>query len=477
MISLDPRGSPSPSSSPTFYIMEKDHQEGLPTYTDAVRPWNNSRQKRRTFRFIAIAILTYFAFSTYKIANNTRKPATTLSIEKLRDDHTTCATLRRVPTIEARASRSINKRWLSGTKPLLIRNATIWTGEPVAGTSKEDAHLGKGYSWISSDLFVDRGLIQKIGVDISLSHLPKDTAIYEAHGRQLTAGIVDMHSHAGLGSVGNLQDDVNELSADITPYVKSIDGLDPLQPEFQFIKSGGVTTSLILPGSGNNMGGEAFVVKMAVGKENGREEVSQQDMIADPDRNWRYMKMACGENPKGVYGKYGERGPFSRLGEAWEFRHALEQARDYVQDQDEWCAAADSVGAENMARYLPQELEWESLGAVLRGQVRVNTHCYTIPDLESFVRHTNEFKFRLYAFHHAHQTYLVPEVLKRTWGGTPAAALFADNSRSTNFDTSAIFVRRDTDKAYSVLQSRRLQSIRESRQDPLRKRHHANLRE
>jgi imidazolonepropionase-like amidohydrolase len=455
--------------------MEKDNQEGLPTYTDAVRPWKTRRQKRKTFRFIAVAALTYFAFSAYKIANNTRKPATTLSIEKLYNDHATCVALRRVPAIEARATRNINKRWLSGTKPLLIRNATIWTGEPASGTSKEDAHLGKGYSWISSDLFVDRGLIQKIGVDISLSQLPKDTVVYEAHGRQLTAGIVDMHSHAGLSSVGNLQDDVNELSNDITPYVRSIDGLDPLQPEFQFIKSGGVTTSLILPGSGNNMGGEAFVIKMAVGKENGREEVSQQDMIADPDKNWRYMKMACGENAKGVYGKYGERGPFSRLGEAWEFRHAMEQARDYVQEQNDWCAAADVVGVENMAKYLPQKLEWESLGAVLRGQVRVNTHCYTIPDLEAFVKLTNEFKFRLYAFHHAHQTYLVPEVLKRTWGGTPAAALFADNSKFTDLDTFTIFARKDVDKVHSVLQSRRLQSFRKSRQDSLRKRHHANL--
>lgn len=138
--------------------------------------------------------------------------------------------------------------------------------------------------------------------------------------------------------------------------------------------------------------------------------------------------MACGENPKRVYGKVGERGPFSRLGEAWSFRHALEQATNYVREQDEWCAAADRLGAENMRTHLRKELEWESLGAVLRGQVRINTHCYTIADLEAFVRHTNEFKFRVYAFHHAHQTYLVPEILRQTWGGTPAAALFADNS-------------------------------------------------
>lgn len=80
-----------------------------------------------------------------------------------------------------------------------------------------------------------------------------------------------------------------------------------------------------------------------------------------------------------------------------------------------------------MNSYLPQELRWESLSALLRGQVLLNTHCYTVPDLEAFIRHTNEFKFSIRAFHHAHQTYLVPEILKRAYGGRPpAAALFAD---------------------------------------------------
>jgi imidazolonepropionase-like amidohydrolase len=407
--------------------MEKENYDTPPTYTDAVRHhWIDRRKRRKTFRLIAAAVLSYFAFYTYKIAGNTKKSLHTLSIEELRNDYATCAALRAAP-IEPKGSRDYNQRWVNGTRPNLIRNAAIWTGEPAAGTSDEDAQLGKGYSWISADVFIDSGLIQKIAQNINLTDLPKDTQIFDAKGRQLTAGIVDMHSHAGLASVANLQDDVNELSSDITPFLRSLDALDPLHPEIEWIKSGGVTTTLLLPGSGNNMGGEAFVVKLAVGKKDGREEISQQDMLVDPDGNLRWMKMACGENPKGVYGKYGERGPFSRLGEAWEFRHAFEQARNYVTSQDEWCSAADAIGAENMVTYLPQELKWESLGAVLRGQVRVNTHCYTIPDLESFVRHTNEFKFRIYAFHHAHQTYLVPEILKKAWGGTPAVALFADN--------------------------------------------------
>jgi hypothetical protein len=412
--------------------MEKPSQDGLPTYNDATttsRPWRNHRRKRRPFRIVALACLAYFAYSVFRIASNTSKPVTTLSVDKLNEDLATCSALRAEPS-EILEQRNVNKRWIATTKPMLIRNATIWTGEPASGTSEEDARAGKNWSWISSDLFIDKGLIRKIEQGIKLTYLPHDTEVFDAKGRQLTAGIVDMHSHAGLGSVGGLDDDTNEGSSDITPYVRSLDGIDPLQPEMEFIKSGGVTTSLFLPGSANNIGGEAFVLKFAVGPKNGRREISQQDMFAAPDRNLRYMKMACGENSKRVYGKWGEHGPVSRMGEAWQFRHAFEQAQKYVQDQDDWCGAAEAKGAEQMRTYLRQEIEWESLGAVLRGQVRVNTHCYTIADLEAFVRHTNEFKFRVYAFHHAHQTYLVPEVLKRAWGGTPAVALFADNSKS-----------------------------------------------
>lgn len=406
--------------------MDKAELESLPSYSDVVQNRTMRWRRRRLLRFIATTLLIYVCCSAYKIMSNTSKPRNILSVDQLRDDLAYCEVLRRVPT-DPSGAREYNKRWTNGTRPVLIRNATIWTGEPAAGTTPEDANAGKGYSWIRSDVLLDQGLIQKISPELDAAEIPSDCETFDAGGRQLTAGIVDMHSHAGLGSLANLESDDNELSSDITPFVKSMDGLNPLHPEIQWIKSGGVTASLILPGSGNNMGGEAFVVKLAVGKSSGRSEISQEDMLADPDKNWRYMKMACGENPKRVYGRVGEQGPFSRLGEAWEFRHALEQARNYVKSQDDWCIAASNVGVEKMATYLPRELRWESLGALLRGQVRLNTHCYTIPDLEAFVRHTNEFKFRLYAFHHAHQTYLVPEILKRSYGGTPAVALFADN--------------------------------------------------
>ncbi|RDW85257.1 amidohydrolase 1 [Coleophoma cylindrospora] len=414
--------------------MEKHSPERLPRYSPidelaaAGRPHYRVRRSR-ILKAVGLGCLVFVAYTQWAhLKLESSRNVSILSPARLQADLETCKVLQHKPK-DPSGPRERNARYIDGHKPTLIRNATIWTGEPVAGTTAADARLGKGYGWIKSDVLLEYGLITQVGPEISPSLLPEDCQIWDAEGRQLTAGIVDMHSHTGVYPVPTLNggSDGNELSADITPYVRSIDGLDPLDHQLQVIKSGGVTTSLILPGSGNNMGGEAFIIKHAVGKDDGRAEIGPKDMLADPEQNWRYMKMACGENPKRIYGDIG-RGPFSRMGESWYFRHAFEEARAMVTAQDDWCAAASNIGAENMKEYLPQDLKWESLGAALRGQVHINTHCYTIADLEAFIDHTNEFKFPVRAFHHAHQTFLVPEILKRAWGGrAPAAAIFADN--------------------------------------------------
>ncbi|KAI1826632.1 amidohydrolase [Xylaria intraflava] len=413
--------------------MEREKGELPPYSAVANHEWprrHRAVRRSRGLRFLALVGLAFIVYAQWRQMQRPRSSASLLSIEKLQDDLSVCSKLRSKPNDPIGAGRHRNARYIDGHKPTLIKNATIWIGEPIQGTSPEAARLGVGYSWTLGDIFVEHGLIKRVEMDIDASSLSSDTLIWDAKGRRLTSGIIDMHSHSGVNSIPQLEgnDDTNEMSSDITPYVRSIDSLDPNDHQIEVIKSGGVTTSLILPGSGNNIGGEAFVIKHAVGRPDGRNEISAADMLADPDRNWRYIKMACGENAKRVYGKAGERGPFSRMGESWEFRHAFEQAANLVRAQDDWCAAADAVGVENMDSYLPQDLKWETLGAVLRGQVHVNTHCYTIPDLEAFVDHTNEFNFSVRAFHHAHQTFLVPEILKRTWGDSPpASALFADH--------------------------------------------------
>ncbi|KAJ4124900.1 hypothetical protein NW768_009240 [Fusarium equiseti] len=411
-----------------------DEKAQLPPYSSLPAPVGQQQQRsRRTLRrsrairLFALACLAFIVFAQWRQISPREK--TTLSVQKLSENLETCKKFRVKPEDPAGLGRDKNARYIDGGKPTLIKNATVWIGEPAKGTSEEDARAGKGWEWVQSDVYLEKGLIQRVEKDIKTSSLPDDTIVYEAHGRRLTSGIVDTHSHAGVYPLPSLEgnSDGNEMSDNITPWARAIDSLLPLDPQIEVIKSGGVTTSLILPGSGNNIGGEAYLIKHAVGKADGRQEISAQDLLADPDRNWRYMKMACGENAKNVHGGVGKR-PFSRMGESYEFRHAFEQARDLIQKQDDWCAKAESLGVEKMDEYLPGEIFWESLTAAMRGQVHINTHCYTIPDLEAMVDHTNEFKFPVRAFHHAHQTYLVPEILKRTWGGrAPASALFADN--------------------------------------------------
>lgn len=433
----------------------ESEKHGLPPYSAvAGEPapysyWQGpGRRPIRRSRALRLAVLSFLAFIVYaqwrQIPANGghghyRGDKTTtvsphgLSVTKLQDDLAVCSKLRSKPQDPIGLGRERNARFIDGHKPTLIRNATVWVGEPVTGTSAEDARAGKGWEWINADVLLEFGLIKEVKKDISLSSLPKEAIVWDAQGRQLTSGVIDMHSHSGVDSLPGLRGnaDTNEMSSDITPYARSIDSIQPQDRQIQVIKSGGVTTSLVLPGSGNNIGGEAYVIKHAVGKPDGRDEISAEDMLADPDRNWRYMKMACGENAKRVYGKVGEKGPVSRMGESWEFRHAFEQAAKLNQAQDDWCNAADAFGVESMRSYLPQELEWESLGAALRGQVHINTHCYTVPDLEAMVDHTNEFKFPVRAFHHAHQTFLVPEVCFEAVQPS-VDNLLTDSDRSSN---------------------------------------------
>lgn len=409
-----------------------DEKSGLPPYTDepmlptstphfaASAPSNCSFRKRsrpsirrsRVIRFFTLACLLLIVLSQWKQVWRAESKGPKLSIDKLNDNLQSCKKLRSKPQDPVGLGRKRNARYIDGHKATLIKNATIWVGEPVQGTSPADARAGKGWTWISGDVLLEHGLIKRVEHHIASESLGQDTIVYDAAGRQLTSGIIDMHSHSGVSSLPGLEgnEDTNELSDNITPWARSIDGVNPLDHQLQVIKSGGVTTSLVLPGSANNIGGEAFLFKHAVGKDDGRTEISAVDMLADPERNWRYMKMACGENAKRVHGSGVDRLPSSRLGESYAFRTAFETARDLIQKQNDWCDKAEDVGAENMEEYLPQPIKWETLTAALRGQVHINVHCYTIPDLEAMVDHTNEFKFAVRAFHHAHSTFLVPEV-------------------------------------------------------------------
>ncbi|KAI1291569.1 hypothetical protein EDD11_008850 [Mortierella claussenii] len=306
-------------------------------------------------------------------------------------------------------SRSVNPRFVNGTAPTLFKNGYIFDG--VSESFK-------------GDLLIDRGIIVQIGGEIKA---PKDAVVVDLKGHILTPGIVDMHSHLGVDSWPALDatSDTNEMTQPLTPFIRSIDGFNPSDPAREWVVSGGVTTTLILPGSGNIMGGEAYAVKLRK-----VDTLSTDDMLVEAgvDDKWRYMKMACGENPKRFYGGYLGRMPSTRLGEGWLFRDQFAKATKLKQAQDDWCDAAENLphfGRHRLGTPFPEDLQYESLVGILRDDVKLNIHCYETHDLEAMVRHSNEYKFKISAFHHGLDAYRVPEILKRAYKVVPTVATFA----------------------------------------------------
>ncbi|KZT66550.1 carbohydrate esterase family 9 protein [Daedalea quercina L-15889] len=332
-----------------------------------------------------------------------------------------CAALGVTPSPPANFyERTQSDRFEPGTKPLLIRNATLWTG-------RQDV-----LDAVAGDLYLDQGIIQAVG-QVSVETLGRDVTVIDANGAWVTPGIIDVHSHLAVEPLPALEGamDGNSLRGIAQPWLRSIDALNMHDEGYKHSIAGGITTSLILPGSANAIGGQAFVMKLRTTKERSPTSMlveppySLNGSDADPSLplRWRYMKHACGENPSRVYAG-------TRMDTAWAFRSAYGRARQIKVAQDDYCAKA-TAGEWNAlsGQTFPEDLQWEALVDVLRGRVKVNTHCYEAVDFDDFVRLSNEFKFPVAAFHHAHEAYLVPELLKSAYGQTPAIAMFSTFSR------------------------------------------------
>ncbi|KAF2092364.1 composite domain of metallo-dependent hydrolase [Rhizodiscina lignyota] len=327
-------------------------------------------------------------------------------------------------------STGTNSRWnkYSGQNhTVILKNVTLFDGD----------------KWFDGtvDVLFAKGMITAVAADAKTAEwFDDDAEVFDVGGKYVTPGLVDLHSHHLVGTwpAFSATEDTNEVNDEfgtLTPFVRSLDGIKPYDEGTTIIRSGGVTTSLILPGSANVMGGEAFIVKnvLRAGKDGEEtvEEMLLEHGIPKEDRR-RYMKMACGENPRRVY-------KHTRMGNAWVFRKHMERAVELREKQDAWClaaAVAQDKGDKNAIHTLtmpnesskgglPEQLELESSVAILRGKVGVNTHCYEPEDFEDMLLHTKEFGFRIQAFHHALEAWKVPEMIKDS-GYNITIATFSD---------------------------------------------------
>jgi hypothetical protein len=282
------------------------------------------------------------------------------------------------------------------------------------------------------DIIFDTGVIRSVVPSASDDAFPHDARVINVHGKHVTPGLVDMHSHHLESPFPALSGttDINErpLLGPITPFIRALDGFTPTDPAIQLIASGGVTTSLNLPGSTNIVGGQAYPIKNLPFSGEVREPVVEELLLEygiPESQRQLYLKMACGENPRRYYG-------YTRLGLAWLLREKLAEAKNLQKQQAEWCSAAFEIQGQSgltqrrhISRFLqsrgtrPGSFELEALVALLRGEVNLNVHCYTPEDLETMLSVLHEFGIHPQAFHHALEAWQVPEWLKKEERSVP----------------------------------------------------------
>lgn len=300
--------------------------------------------------------------------------------------------------------------------PVLIRNATILT---AAGGSFPRGHI-----------LLDKGRIRSVGEGPGAA--PDGATVIDAQGRFVTPGLIDSHSHLGVYPLPSVAAhwDGNEATRPVTAEVWAEHSFWPQDPSIWRALSGGVTTIQVLPGSANLIGGRSFVAKL-------RPDVSAR-LMRFPGAP-QGLKMACGENPKRVYGsRYSA--PSTRMGNVAGYRAAFQRALEYKRRWDKYArdlalwqkkqddkaeeqADDDDKAQEKRATKRAKkkgddkpddppepparDLQLETLAAVLDGKLLVHNHCYRADEMSLMLDLAKEYGFHIRSFHHALEAYKI----------------------------------------------------------------------
>lgn len=233
----------------------------------------------------------------------------------------------------------------------------------------------------------------------------------DAQGALLYPGWVDAHCHLGLLADGLTydQDDCNEITDPVTPHLRAIDALYPLDHCFQEAREGGVTTVLTGPGSANAIGGQFAAVKTA-----GRwiDAMVVKAPVA--------MKFALGENPKSSYGEKKE-SPMTRMATAALIRETLAQARDYLRKK----RAAEQDSEKDAPDF---DAKLEALIPVVEGTLPAHFHAHRADDIATAIRIAKEFQLN-YVIIHGTEGHLIADLLAREQVPVVTGPIIGDRSK------------------------------------------------
>lgn len=256
--------------------------------------------------------------------------------------------------------------------PTAITGATIYDG---AGGRIENGTV----------LFAEGEVVGVGGADLVI---PAGYTRLDGMGRFVTPGIIDIHSHLGDYPTPSVaaHSDGNEATDPTTPEVWAEHSVWPQDPGFsRALANGGITTLMVLPGSANLMGGRSVTLRNVPSR-----TVQGMKFPGAPYS----MKMACGENPKRVYGGRG-RMPSTRMGNFAVNRETFIQAQDYMAEEEP-----------------DRDLAMETLAGVLSGDILIQNHCYRADEMALVMSMAEEFGYQVSAFHHAVESYKIADMLR-----------------------------------------------------------------
>ena len=263
----------------------------------------------------------------------------------------------------------------------LIQGATILTGE--------------GQRIDGGAVLIQNGRIAAVGTSVQA---PAGATVVDGAGMWVTPGVIDTHSHLGnypSPGIGSQQDG-NELTSPNTAEVWAEHGVWPQDPGFGHALAGGITSLQILPGSGNLFGGRGVTLKNVPSR-----SVQGMKFPGAPHA----LKMACGENPKRVYGAQGI-SPASAMGNGAGYRMGWIAGREYLRKWQAWWDGG-SVPADMPER----DLQLETLASVLVGETRIHNHCYRGDEMVNMINIAQEFGYEIASFHHAVEAYKIRDYL------------------------------------------------------------------
>ena len=276
----------------------------------------------------------------------------------------------------------------------------------------EDARIltGTGKEILKGSILISSNKVKAIGESLNK---PPGAKVIDANGKWVTPGIIDIHSHMGVYPAPSLRSssDGNEATSPVTAHVWAEHSVWTQDPQMPLALKGGITTFHVLPGSANLIGGRGVTLKNIWSR-----TVQGMKFPGAPYT----LKMACGENPKRVYGGRNSE-PSTRMGNVAGYRKAWIRAQGYRNKLEEYKSKSEEA---KELEYAPsRDLELETLVGVLEGEILIQNHCYRGEEMAVMLDIAKEFNYKVTAFHHAVEAYKVADILA---DNGVCAAMWAD---------------------------------------------------